>query len=133
MFNVGTAPDGSLREQTRILTRYAQPASAAFWVWPGAAIYFDLSREPVFGCGDLSTALAFDEPRSARSSQRGTMRAQGPLLELLQSPEFTLLIETENFANTDLGFDIVTAGAVRSSRAPRTAPCGQPRIAACER
>jgi endoglucanase len=110
MFNLGPAPDGSLREQTRILSGYAQPATAAFWVWPGAAFDFDLVRERVFGCGDLTTALAFDEPRRARSSQPGTMRVRGPLLELLQSPEYTLLIETENFANTDLGDDIVTAG-----------------------
>ena len=110
MFNLGAAPDGSLREQTRILSEYAQPASAAFWVWPGAAIDFDLSRERVFGCGDLSTALAFDEPRSARSSQRGTMHAQGPLLNLLQEPEFTLLVETESFPNTTAGSGIATAG-----------------------
>jgi endoglucanase len=127
MFNLGPAPDGSLREQTRILSGYARPASDAFWVWPGAAIDFDLSRERVFGCGDLGAALAFDEPRKAHSSQSGTMRARGPLLELLQAPEFTLLVETENFANTDLAGDIVAVpsgpilartanGALRATR-----------------
>jgi endoglucanase len=111
MFNLGPAPDGSLREQTRILSGYAQPASDAFWVWPGAALDFDLSRERVFGCGDLPAALAFDEPRSARSSQPGTMRVRGALLEMLQAPEFTLFVETEDFASTDFGGDIVTAAS----------------------
>jgi len=110
MFNLGAAPDGGLREQTRILSRYACPSSDSFWVWPGASVDCDLSRERVFGCGALTASLAFDGQRRAHSSQGGAMRVQGPLLDVLQAPDFTLLIETENFANTSLSGNIVTVG-----------------------
>jgi endoglucanase len=112
MFNLGPAPDGSLREPTRILSGYAEPTTPEFWTWPRAAFDFDLVRERFFGCGDMATALVFGEARKARTSQPGVTRARGPLLELLQSPEFTLLVETENFANTDAGGDIVSAAGV---------------------
>ena len=108
----GAVPDGGVRKQTRILSGYAEPATPAFWTWPGAAFDFDLVRERCFGCGYMATALDFGEARTAQSSQPGTVRARGPLLELLQSPELTLLVETENFANTDIGGDILTAAGV---------------------
>jgi endoglucanase len=109
MFNLGPAPEGGVRKQTRVLAAHAKPASADYWVRAGAVIDLDLARERIHGCSDLMATLGFAEPRLPHTAQAGSIRVEGPLRSLMQQGTFTLLVETEALADSLTDCDIVSA------------------------
>jgi hypothetical protein len=126
MFNLGPASDGSLRKQTRILAAHARPASADYWIKPGAVIDLDLARERVSSCRDLTAALAFNEPRVPHSGQPGSMRVQGPLLGRCSSRRSRSSSKPRRWPAPSPIATSSPPEAKLSWRAPWTAPCGQP-------
>ena len=114
MFNLSPAPDRAMRPQTRILAAHAKPDADTYWVKPAAAIDVDITRERWHGCPSPDAVLQLTSPRIPRAGQSGLMHVRGPLLALMQSPAFTLLVETENLASPAESCDLVssTSGAM---------------------
>jgi endoglucanase len=114
MFNLEPWADGRTREQTALLAGYARPQSPDFWVAPGAVIDLDIARNRVFGSDSFAVALArpdvaeraahggkglwFAARETSAASAEGSLpygavTLRGPLLDLLQRPAFTLVMQ----------------------------------------
>lgn len=109
IFYLGPDSNGRLRPQTRILAEHARPRTPSYWIKPGAVVDIDLARERIYGCPDLATVLEFSHSRTLRSSQPGPLTVRGPLLAVMQAPDFTLIVEVESLPGTDRDVDLITA------------------------
>ncbi|MEZ5923166.1 MAG: glycoside hydrolase family 5 protein [Hyphomicrobiaceae bacterium] len=112
IFNLEPAAGGKIREQTRLLASYAKPIDPGVWVKPGAVLDLDLARERVHGCDSFSEVLEFSAERAPRTPQPGTINLKARLLDLLNRPQFSLLIEIEGSDGTPGNLEIIggTAG-----------------------